>query len=68
VTGWLCPVEDLAGMRAVLSEFQALSPSARQRLGKAGEVRLSEGYTLERMAQGLAEVYGQALALAPRSR
>jgi glycosyltransferase involved in cell wall biosynthesis len=68
VTGWLCPVEDLAGMRAVLSEFQALSPSARQRLGKAGEVRLSERYTLERMAQGLAEVYGQALALAPRSR
>lgn len=61
-TGWLCPVEDVPAMRAALLEFAALTPSARKRLGKAGAQRLSERYSLERMAQGLADVYRQALS------
>lgn len=68
VSGWLCPVEDVEAMRAALGEFAALSPSARQRLGRAGEQRLGERYSLERMAQGLAEVYAQAAAQSVRSR
>jgi glycosyltransferase involved in cell wall biosynthesis len=61
-TGWLAPVGDAEALVAALAAFRACSPSARRQLGQAGERRLVQRYTLERLAAGLSDVYAEALA------
>ncbi|HVS17543.1 MAG TPA: glycosyltransferase, partial [Planctomycetota bacterium] len=57
VTGTLAAAGDVADLAAALERLLALPPAARAELGRAGAARVEASYTVERMADGMDEVY-----------
>lgn len=56
-TGALADVGDVPGLAAALARVLALGPAGRAELGRAGAARVAAHYTVERMADGMDEVY-----------
>jgi len=58
-TGWLAERIDGEALAAALGAFLDLSPEVRKAFGRRGRERVRERYTVERMVEGLLDLYAE---------